>query len=61
MKSLAIVVSLCFLTVFNGLADVSQTSHSADAARDTIALINHINYVVEVLRTYNNVVALEDE
>lgn len=40
-------------------ASVDDTPESA--ALDTIALINHINYVVEVIRTYNNVVALENE
>ncbi|MBQ6008433.1 MAG: sel1 repeat family protein [Kiritimatiellae bacterium] len=33
----------------------------SEAALDTIALINHINYSVEVIRSYNNVVALEEE
>ena len=41
---------------------VPQVSEPESAAAwDTIALINHINYVVEVIRTYNNVVALEEE
>jgi len=37
-----------------------DSAHVDDAA-NTIALINHINYVVETIRTYNNVVVLEQE
>ena len=38
-----------------------QPQQDSEAALDTINLINHINYSVEVIRTYNNVIALEEE
>ena len=41
---------------------VPQDADSETAkAWDALAIINHINYVVEVVRTYNNVVALQEE
>ena len=36
-------------------------SNGAEAARDTIAQINHINWVVSKIKTYNNVLVLEEE
>lgn len=36
-------------------------SSDIDAARDTIAQINHINWVVSKIKTYNNVLVLEEE
>lgn len=38
-------------------ADDSETA----AALDTIAQINHINWVVSKIKTYNNVLVLEEE
>ena len=32
-----------------------------DAALDTIAQINHINWVVNTIKTYNNAIVLEEE
>ena len=59
-----IVVFACVCMVCRCVkADTSGETQQADtdAALDTIAIINHINYAVEVIRTYNNVIALEDE
>lgn len=36
-------------------------SNGAEAARDTIAQINHINWVVSKIKTYNNVLVLEEK
>ena len=51
------IVCLCVKSDTSGEPQQADT----DAALDTIAIINHINYAVEVIRTYNNVIALEDE
>ena len=39
----------------------ASASADIDAARDTIAQINHINWVVSKIKTYNNVLVLEEE
>ena len=39
----------------------AYASADVDAARDTIAQINHINWVVSKIKTYNNVLVLEEE
>ena len=50
-----------------GLVAAAMTSFGADvrasgeAARDTIAQINHLNWVVSKIKTYNNVIVLEEE
>ena len=38
-----------------------RTAEERDAILDTIAQINHINWVVNVIKSYNNVVVLEEE
>lgn len=59
MKFLATCV--CALgIVFGGLC-ADEIEERADDAADTIALINHINYVVEIIHTYNNIVVLQQE
>ena len=63
MKSLSkFVVAVCACTLgCSIIAETDQSQADSDVALDTIAIINHINYAVEVIRTYNNVAALEDE
>lgn len=39
----------------------AQTNEEQDAILDTIAQINHINWVVNVIKTYNNALVLEEE
>ena len=62
LEKLSLFLSVC-LVGFGMMSDaLAQTNQAdSDAALDTIAIINHINYAVEVIRTYNNVAALEDE
>jgi len=52
-----ISIAICAITLF---ASQRQESTS-EAAADTIAFINHINYVVETIHSYNNVIVLEQE
>ena len=39
----------------------SEPTAASDAALDTIAQINHINWVVNTIKTYNNALVLEEE
>ena len=39
----------------------SESTAASDAALDTIAQINHINWVVNTIKTYNNAIVLEEE
>lgn len=39
----------------------ADASSSSEAARDTIAQINHLNWVVSKIKTYNNAIVLEEE
>lgn len=39
----------------------SESTAASDAALDTIAQINHINWVVNTIKTYNNALVLEEE
>ena len=41
--------------------DVATSGGDKEAASDTIAQINHINWVVNVIKTYNNALVLEEE
>ena len=44
------------------VAGVNELSAAnQDAILDTIAQINHINWVVNVIKSYNNVIVLEEE
>ena len=57
MKKL-IVVLFCVVAC----ASLARASSSdAEAALDTIAQINHINWVVNTIKTYNNALVLEEE
>lgn len=49
--------------ILAGVAFVSfaDADASSEAARDTIAQINHLNWVVSKIKTYNNVIVLEEE
>ena len=38
-----------------------HAGEAEDAALDTIAQINHINWVVNTIKTYNNAIVLEEE
>lgn len=50
-------IALCAIAL-----DASENADAtSEAAADTIAFINHINYVVETIRSYNNVIVLEQE
>ena len=42
-------------------SSATASSSDADAALDTIAQINHINWVVNTIKTYNNALVLEEE
>lgn len=53
-------LSLSFLTCICPLK-ADEIVEQKEAAANTIALINHINYVVETIRSYNNVLILEQE
>ena len=61
-EKLSLFLSVC-LVAFGLMSDTPSEPNrvDSDAALDTIAIINHINYAVEVIRTYNNVIALEEE
>ena len=39
----------------------AESAAASDAALDTIAQINHINWVVNTIKTYNNALVLEEE
>ena len=53
------------LAVFIGMTAFSEEKQPSveanDAVLDTIAQINHINWVVNVIKSYNNVIVLEEE
>lgn len=58
MRKLALILLSCSVGFRLNAAPQQQES---DAALDTIAIINQVNYAVEVIRAYHNVVALEEE
>ncbi len=58
MRKLTLILLSCATGFCLNAAPQQQES---DAALDTIAIINQVNYAVEVIRTYHNVVALEEE
>ena len=51
----------CLATVHVSAHDIDASGGDDEAVRDTIAQINHINWVVNTIKTYNNVVVLEEE
>ena len=55
-------LTLILLSCATGFClNATPQQQESDAALDTIAIINQVNYAVEVIRTYHNVVALEEE
>ena len=62
MKRFALFACICWVGLGLLTDTLAEAQHAdSDAALDTIAIINQINYAVEVIRTYNNVIALEEE
>lgn len=61
LKRLAVTAFACLTGVGVIAQTTEQAQQDSDAALDTIAIINQINYAVEVVRSYHNVCALEDE
>lgn len=61
-KVISLFVLACFF-ILTAFSNTSENLHliEKEEAKNTIALINHINYVVEIIRTYNNVIVLEKE
>ena len=61
-KVISLFLLVCFFisSVFSNTSENVHLTEKEDA-KNTIALINHINYVVEIIRTYNNVIVLEKE
>ena len=53
------VVGALSVVASKGLS--SEPTAASDAALDTIAQINHINWVVNTIKTYNNALVLEEE
>lgn len=53
------LVACAMVRIGNGFA--ADANASSDAARDTIAQINHLNWVVSKIKTYNNAIVLEEE
>ena len=49
------------LTSYLPAQDVGVSGNDKEAILDTIAQINHINWVVNVIKTYNNAMILEEE
>ena len=55
-------IALAALVGITAFSEEKQPSVEAnDAVLDTIAQINHINWVVNVIKSYNNVIVLEEE
>lgn len=55
VASMVVLLSMTFV-VF-----AADSGASSEAARDTIAQINHLNWVVSKIKTYNNAIVLEEE
>lgn len=55
-----LVVGVCVMNVF-AMTPRLPAGETEDAALDTIAQINHINWVVNTIKTYNNALVLEEE
>ena len=61
MKSKACFATCVFMTASCAVIPRLYAGDVEDAALDTIAQINHINWVVNTIKTYNNVLVLEEE
>lgn len=60
--SLAVAcLATILVTVHVQAQDVAASGGDKEAVLDTIAQINHINWVVNVIKTYNNALVLEEE
>ncbi len=60
---LAMILSIAFGCQLRGVDaawDSRALCSKSDAAKDTIAQINHLNWVVNTIKTHKNVIALED-
>lgn len=57
----AVVSLFAALTIHLHAQDVGVSDDDREAILDTIAQINHINWVVNVIKTYNNAMILEEE
>ena len=42
-------------------SDIASSARDRECAKDTLAFINHLNYIYAVIKTYQNVVALQEE
>ena len=60
LKLLAVCL-FAALTIHLSAQDVGVSGNDREAILDTIAQINHINWVVNVIKTYNNAMILEEE
>lgn len=70
MKSTTILASLFFCVTAAAQstapseleqADNATATNRQELAKDTLAFINHLNYLYSVLKTYHNVVAVQEE
>lgn len=65
MKRLTNIVLVSFLVIIPSLRTSAQSAGAAtsdrEAVLDTIAQINHINWVWNTIKNYNNVIVLEEE
>ena len=60
-KFLTVYLAVILATVHVRAQDVAASGGNEKAILDTIAQINHINWVVNVIKTYNNALVLEEE
>lgn len=60
-KFLTVCLAAILATVHVRAQDVAASGGNEKAILDTIAQINHINWVVNVIKTYNNALVFEEE
>ena len=60
-KFLTVYLAVILATVHVRAQDVAASDGDKEAILDTIAQINHINWVVNVIKTYDNALVLEEE
>ena len=61
MKAKVWVLNCAFVAASLAAPSHLHAGDAEDAALDTIAQINHINWVVNTIKTYNNAIVLEEE
>ena len=61
MKAKVCVLNCAFVAASFVAPSHLHAGDAEDAALDTIAQINHINWVVNTIKTYNNAIVLEEE